>query len=286
MNARLESDTSLLSGDGPGSAETTAIDTIETLLAYLICAEEVRDHVNVEGRAAGGRYEKVDAGLVLKFDPLSPTLSYTTQDSPERCYTTSPEYLVAPVQETVGEGVEFAILGDDHVVWCGFRRLRKLPRNVWVGRRGCSLYEMHYRRIYSNGRSFYAQRVAAVARDGTSVPVVLEGSKCSKSRDDTNNLVLAASIVEDAHRSDALTATLTDSSSVVVPVPLGEHRDLFALRDAPLSKSGRRKAILHWVSKHARRVGNSITDVKAHWRGTRQIEIDGLRVSLTTNGPT
>jgi hypothetical protein len=53
----------------------------------------------------------------------------------------------------------------------------------------------------------------------------------------------------------------------------GEHvKSLFFARDLPLTESGRKKPILHWVSAHKRRLqaGQDI-DIEKHLRGTRGV---------------
>ena len=58
---------------------------------------------------------------------------------------------------------------------------------------------------------------------------------------------------------------------------------LRSLRDAPLTNAGKRKAILHWVTKHTRATRQERVNVSEHWRGTRTLSIDGLRVTLAPN---
>lgn len=269
-------------------SETNAIDNVETLLAYLICADAEALGIEWTERTRTNKlhYEEMDVSSVLKFDPMAPRHTYTVQGvgtGSDRLFCTDSRLLINPAQDTIGAGAEMAVIRPDCALWAGFRPLRKLPRGVWVGARRPSLYEMHVRRIEVDGRSHYLRRIAALDSAGRATPVLFEGSSGDSGIADSRQLVACASVIEDAHRAHALTATISEATSIVLPVPIGEHRDLFALRDAPLTAAGRRKAILHWVAKHTRRTTDSKTDVRAHWRGTREMVIDGLTVRLATN---
>lgn len=274
------------------SAVTDPIDRVETLLAHLLYAgDSITEHI-VGGRRFtpdGDEYAEVDASVRLRFAPMKPRLVYTVQDGAddagERLYTDDPRLLLAPPQEIIGDGAEIAILCHDRVKWNGFRKLRRCPRHVWIGSSGACLYEYHYREIFLNGSYTYAWRVAALRKDGTPALALVEGTRGAAGMIDGEMAVMAASIIEDAHRPNALTATISEHAAIRLPVPIGEHRDLFALRDAPLSLSGRRKAILHWVCQHMRqtRTPEKLASVSAHWRGVRTIEMDGLSVTLEPN---
>jgi hypothetical protein len=237
-------------------------------------------------------FGETDAGSLLKFNQMRPRLTYTFQsidsdvdESSDRIFSTDAGLLLASVQDILGKESEIAFICDDRVKWTGFRKINKPPRGVWVASTGASLYEFHYREIFENGSSTYFKRVAAVSKRGRPVPCIIEGSSGSGAATEGSHAVLAASIIEDAHRIDALTATITDSTSIVLPVPVGDHKELFALRDAPMTPSGRRRAILHWVAKHTRRRRNSdeAVQIKAHTRGVREITVDGFTVRLAPN---
>jgi hypothetical protein len=271
------------------------IDKTESLLTYLICGDATgRDNVDAGGRRkfdTGMEFAETDAGSLLQFSPMRPRLSYTVQsidsdvdDSSDRIFTTDAGLLLAPVQDILGKEAEIAFIADDRVKWTGFRKINKPPRGVWVASPGASIYELHYREIFENGSSTYFKRVAAVSKRGQSVPCLVEGSTGAGAGEEGRQAILAASIIEDAHRIDVLTATISDSTAVVVPVPIGDHKELFALRDAPMTPAGRRRAILHWVAEHSRRkkTGEPF-QVKRHTRGVRELTIDGLTVRLEPN---
>lgn len=273
---------------------TDLIDKTETLIAHLLCAD-ASGYDNVTGNRRkfdnGAEFEEVDIGLALKFLPMRPRCSYTFQsldgnvsEDDSRIFATDADLLLAPVQDIIGKEAEIALLCDDRVKWTGFRKIHKAPRGVWVSSPGASLYEFHYREIFADGSSTYFKRVAAVSKLGKPVVCIVEGSNGSRAGEEGRHAILAASLIEDSHRLDALTASITDATTIILPVPIGEHKELFALRDAPMTPAGRRRAILHWVSKHSRRTkSNESITVKEHTRGIREFTIDGFKVRLEQN---
>lgn len=59
-------------------------------------------------------------------------------------------------------------------------------------------------------------------------------------------------------------------------------KSLFYARQAPLSESGRRKPILHWVRSHLRRLQSGVDiDVQKHLRGITSFEMDGFAFKIS-----
>lgn len=260
------------------------LDHVESLLLHMLYGDLQRPTDAPIDRARLG--DTFDGGLKLKFPTMRPRMAYSFQPlSDDRLFTLSPDMLLSPIQETLGATTEVAIFRDDRVRWIGFRKTAKVPRGVWVGAAGACVYEVHQRDIYADGRSTYQVRPAAISKSGRPVPVAIMGTSGAGALADSENLVMAASIIEDAHRSDALTATVSSNVALRFPVPIGDHKELFAMRDAPLTADGRRKAIIHWVAKHARATRRGRTEVRAHWRGARSVTVEGLTVELSTNEP-
>jgi len=255
------------------------LDTAETLLAYLICSKlsETSKLIRPNTKNVG---EEFDISEVLNFDPITPKLAYTAQlANDDRLFCTDSSLLLNSPQDLLGSKSEIALLCDDRVKWLCYKKLNKRPHNVWVGSSGASLYELHYREIFSNGAETYAKRVVAFSKTGKPVVALVSGSN-GWAGNDSMLAITSASIIEDAHRPNALTATVKEDTGIIFPVPLGDHKEIFSLREAPLTPSGRRKAILHWVNKHTRKTEFSETNVKNHWRGVKDITIDGLNIKL------
>lgn len=76
-------------------------------------------------------------------------------------------------------------------------------------------------------------------------------------------------------------------SSVETPLMLGvspEHvKSLFYARSLPVTDTGRKRPILHWVRAHERRIQSGIdVDVRKHLRGITSFEMDGLSFEITS----
>lgn len=256
------------------------LDNVETLLAYLICAQSKKVNEDIYNKKTTIGIES-DVGSELRFEPMLPKNVYTfdaTDDS--RVFACNRDLLLNSPQDLFGKQVEIAMINGDHVKWSGYKKLAKRPRNIWTASPRVDLYEWHFRIIYLNGTESYQKGIIAFNKHGNPVPAIYQGSQGSGSMANGEVAILAASVIEDAHRPNALKATVKEDTSIIFPVPIGEHKEIFSLREAPLTPSGRRKAILHWVKKHTRQTKDSFTDVKQHWKGTREIVIDGFQVKL------
>lgn len=248
------------------------LDRAETLLAHLLCA----DQTTVVTDTNRARF--------APFEPMRPVAPYTGQLSGDRIYSRSPACLLQTVQDLLGDECETALMGDDFAKWIGIRKLRKAPRGCWASVMRPTWYEYHFMLMRTDGTATYDRDVIALKADGNPATVRFEGfGRRGGHVNETSAIcaITAASVIEDAHRPGALLATISDGTSVLVPVPIGEHRELFALRDAPLTNAGKRKAILHWVTKHTRATREERVSVSEHWRGARTLSIGGLRVTLS-----
>lgn len=260
-----------------------AIETAENLLAHLICADNDDAYNNITGNKRGVEMEEIDAGMVLKFDVMRPKLAHTIDMvDGDRLFTTDPNLLITSVPDILGLESEVALMKDGYCLWMGMRRLKRVPRNIWVSGKVGAIYEVHWRQIFPDGRSYYYLRCAAVSPTGLPLNCVIQGTRNPNSKDRVT-LVMCASIIEDTARTGCFTASIQDAAGVVFPVPYGSQVELFRLRDGPNTPSGRRKAILHWVAKHMRSTTKGQTEVREHMRGVHQFNIDGLRVRLAAN---
>lgn len=74
-------------------------------------------------------------------------------------------------------------------------------------------------------------------------------------------------------------------ADVDTPLTLGVGEDhvksLFYARDLPVTETGRKRPILHWVKAHARRIAEGTdVDVRKHLRGITEFEMDGMRFKI------
>ena len=257
------------------------LDQIATMLAHFVCADSSDD------ASSFGKHQKskqlsteYDAGLKLRFAPLTPSLAYTAQVNEERYFAMDASLLLQTPQDLLGNLTEIALVSSDSVKWSAFKKLSKRPPGIWVASTGADLYEYHSRFIKADGSSDYRKRVAAISKTGKPVRVIIEGTKNQGGMPDGVFLVLAASLVEDSVRPGVFQATVRECAGVIFPVPQGEHLEVFKLRDGPMA-GNRRKSLLHWVAKHSRRTSSDrMTTVKAHLRGVHRFDIDGFDVTL------
>lgn len=274
------------------TTETITLDTqtdVIDLLAGLMFADadetELIKHGGGRATSDGMVLDIVDAGSKLNFSEMRPRRAYTFDMLDDgRLFSFDPQALLYHPAETIGRESEFVLLKDNCLLWTGFRRLARPPKRTWVGSTKAALYEVHYRQVFQDGMSSYNKRIAAVDRNGYPVPCVIEGTAGIKASREGENLVMAASIIEDCHRSGAIRCELTDHNTIIAPIPLGAQKALFALRDGPLTGRGRRRAILHHVMRH-RRESSAGTEheVREHFRGVTSFVVDGLRVTLAAN---
>ncbi|OBU84422.1 hypothetical protein [Chromobacterium subtsugae] len=232
----------------------------------------------------GDVLELRDQGTLLRFDEMLPNSAYTfdmTDD--ERIYATTPELLMAHPADIIGNEVELMMLSGGALKWYGFRRLRQAPRGVAYVGKPSHWYEMHGRTVLSSGMGDYMKRVVALDKNGRPLPAKIQGHAICTPSVEGEFAIIVASLVEDAHRSGSMLATVKDATEIKFPIPLNAYQDVFFLRDGPMAGS-RRKAILHWVAQHLRRSPRGTEhEVKRHVRGAQEFVIDGLRVRLTPN---
>lgn len=199
-----------------------------------------------------------------------------------RIYSKDPAALLGHPSEIIGDENEIVLLSEQHLTWLGFRIAKKAPRGLaFVGKPAC-FYELHWRTINAEGRGSYKKSFVGLSSHGKRIPTFFQGRPTSL-QDADGTICLAASMIEDAHRANTMLAAVKDATEIKFPVPLGDYKDVFSEREGPMN-GARRKAIIHWVSKHLRHSTNGKDhEVKRHTRGVQEFIIDGLRVRLAPN---
>lgn len=207
----------------------------------------------------------------------------------ERIYTMDPDLLLDDPLKVVGPKEELAIYDTGGAQWFGQRLYsgnRKgyttaaPPRAIWV--------EQHQRNIRPDGREFYFSQMSAWDPVNRRIwPIVpahcarqkLRGSNKKQNQQALRMLVLMASFVEDS--KPFWCVEVRESTAVKTYATEESVKKLAELRKAPLTQSGRKKAILHWVAEHVRKLptGNQTT-VSQHMRGIESFSVDGLDVSI------
>lgn len=228
----------------------------------------------------------IDAGSLLNFNEMIPTSFFTMEIGPgenNRIFTTDHNLLLYHPCEIFGEINEIALLSLDTLKWCGLRKLKKAPKNVYALGKPTHWYEYHYREVHSSGIQKYFKRVVPFSKEGDVIPARVKNLWVCEPYDG-RNITLLASIIEDSLRPETMLASVVDATEIKFPVPLDAYKELFAIRDSPLAPSGKRKSILHWVSSHLRKSSQeTVTTVKEHMRGVDRFVIDGITITLKPN---
>ena len=237
-------------------------------------------------KATGAVEELRDQGELLRIGEMRPGSAYTFDMSDtDRIFATTKDYLVTHPADVLGDEAETVMLNGDVLKWHGFRRLKNPPRGVACLGKATHWYEMHVRLVAPNGAGEYYKRVVPISRSGSPLLATVQGHNVCAPRIEGVTLVLAASVIEDAHRAGTMLAEVKDATEIKFPVPLDDYKDVFADREGPMN-GARRKAIVHWVAKHLRHSGRGKEyEVKRHTRGVQEFTIDGLRIRLTPNAP-
>lgn len=280
--------------------EIKAIDRIERL---IITALEMNhtpppDREILHLNRKGDGYGTLDIGAKV--------LKYIENKSPESCYTFdgidsgrlfSPDrgWLINSPQDILGNDSEILMLGNpaENIPskWGRIIKLKSAPRGVIPTGKVSDWYVYHYRQMFENGMGEYGKRLLALDKNGYPVSVMLYGSAhgskflpiCDVEKEGIGGIMMC-SMIEDAHRTDAMLATVSDAITLKLPVPVKDYKELFSKRVAPTTKTGRRRPILHWVAEHMRMSskGND-HNVCEHPRGVKDINVDGINISIEFN---
>lgn len=108
---------------------------------------------------------------------------------------------------------------------------------------------------------------------------IIQGTERVLEKDMARNLMLAASLVEDMKVNWSV--TIRESSAFTVYSNEEKIKELCALRDAPMTESGRRAAICHWVRAHRRKTQADPVDVRKHLRGVTQFPLGDMQITVT-----
>jgi len=263
------------------------IDGVVDALTMLLCGNvtAVTEDGPVEGRPVQGyRMQETNFERLYAFDEMVPVRTFTGDIADgERLYALDSSLLLAAPDEILGASAEAAMVCGETIKWFGFRQTRRLPKGLCPVAKCRTMYELHYRQITRDGYGTYNKSMVGVSPSGRPVPIIIPalGPSSRIGKQTTEALVTVASILEDSRRPSSVLAEFTDGATVAMSVGLEDYQELFIIRDGPLSPAGRRKAIIHWVARHRRKVSAGSTQVSRHLRGVSEFTVDGLTVRLT-----
>lgn len=264
-------------------AKEPVFDDIETMIIMSLYADNLTDHLqNRISDKNGGVYELHDQGCFLGFEKMLPKSSFTFDVSADRLYSTSHEYLVSHQSEILGDEAEVAMLSSGILKWRGFRRISKSPKGVCSVGKASHWYEMHQRFTSLNGDTQYYKRVVPISKSGKILPAFVNGHIVCGPSAEGGVLNACCSLIEDAHRTGVMLASVKEEKEIKFPVPIDDYKEVFSGRGGPLLESGKKKAIIHWVASHLRMKKNDDpVIVRKHIRGVQSFVIDGISVVIS-----
>lgn len=262
--------------------DNIVLDKIETLILMSLDAKKATKVAEIDAGIFGRQTR--DQGDLLNFGEMSPSSAFTIDIRDEnRIFTDSPELLLDHPAEIIGDSAEIVLLDGDVLRWRGYRKLKKPPRGVCCIGKPSHWFEAHLRDVTASGVAEYSKRIVAINKAGNPLPTKVYGHWGCSPIFEGSHLIMCSSIIEDAHRANTFLVSIKDETEIKFPVPIGDYKEVFSGREGPMSGS-RKKAIIHWVSKHLRMSKQGgMHDVKKHTRGIHEFTIDGLSIRLTPN---
>lgn len=258
-------------------------DNLETMILMAMDAN-VEKIGQVDHYRYGKKVTGIDPGEALGVETMMPHSAYTWDmvDS-DRLVATTVNGLVNHPFEIIGDQTETILLLGDAIRWFGLRRISRPPRGVCCAGKASFWYELHSRIVRVDGFNVYQKRIVPLSYRGIPIPAMFKGCVMCSPLHEGKALIQCASAIEDAHRANTMLAAVKDATEIKFPVPIADYKTTFAEREGPMNGS-RRKAILHWVSKHLRNSTRGKEHaVKRYTRGVQEFTIDGLRIRLSPN---
>ena len=227
-----------------------------------------------------------DGGDLLSFDVMRPRRIFTFDAADEsRLFPSSHSDLMAHPSDILGEETESGVICGERMNWSGFRRIKGRPKRVCAARSGDHIYYERHCRVVGKSSGYFKRLVAFDAK-GSPVPLFINGIPIGQPGDGVA-AILTCGLVEDAFRRDAYLCSLSDAVDLLFPLSAADVFDFFASREAPMTPGGRRRALIHWVSEHMRKVSLAKkTVIRQHYRGITEFTVDGLSVSAIPNNRT
>jgi hypothetical protein len=261
------------------------LDRLETMILLALDGNKNTPFVGAtKMRMSGGYFEQFDQGDLLNFNNKMPNSFYTFDMTDEsRLYTTDSSLLLSNPIEILGNESEIALINEHGLRWTAYKKINKRPKGVVCLGKPVAWYEAHTKFIQPTGNSLYIKRVLPLDAKGNPLAAMVNNHVVCTPNIEGKYLTIAASLIEDAHRPNTMLAEVKDGVSIKFPVPINNYKALFAGREEPLTPSGRRKAIVHWVAQHLRQGKNDTATVKQHIRGVQDICVGGVNITITPN---
>lgn len=216
-----------------------------------------------------------------KASPDHPWLVYMgAGDSNERLFTSDLSQLVCEPAKILKGGFECYSLSGITFKWFKVQSTESKYIKPLIAPFAKNIYEIHHRTMSFGGSDEYIKSLSAYhGRKHTSImheghPLLAGDEACD----------LMCSIKEDMHRQGVFHVKLTSeetSLGIRMSVDYDAVKELFSHRNSPLTETGRKKPIIHWVSKHLRRTHKFDTQVDRHIRGIEKFTVNGYLIEIS-----
>lgn len=269
------------------------LDMAETTLLYIL------DGFKVEGIFSDEPDRKVGGGDVVVSTaidhrshvasaPIECPLVFGISElhTLHRWISSDPDDLMGDAVDLIGDGSEQICCAGPTVKWLMVRPIKKLPGRYFTAAVGSfKFFEMHYRQwhylypekgLYRREFTAYSQRAKTWCK--VMGPREGAGQECHDYRISRRALAWFCSLEEDANLFWRI--KLTEDASCYLSADGAAVIDLFKHRHAPLTPSGRRKAIMHWVRNYTRRAVATNREVKEHLRGVHSFNFGTTLVEI------
>jgi hypothetical protein len=170
--------------------------------------------------------------------------------------------------------------------WNGMK-IRKTRPRAFI-RPGCDVFwDSCQRIVYKSGREDvrthvfgwnFAKRAAISCPFPEHKNVIMQGRERIVERELTQTLTLMASIAEDVKVNWSV--TIREETAFTIYSTEQKIKELCDLRDAPMTTSGRRAAICHWVRSHRRKTESKPIEVRKHLRGITQFPLAEMQITV------
>ena len=266
-----------------GNIESISDDVLLALLHFKPCKKQGTDKEKIKGDWVK-RWTQYDA---TPFMPKNP-LVFVDIFNEERLFCASADLLMADPSDQFDEMELIQVCGGDiSYRWNGIKKRKSAPR-AFI-RPGCDVFwDSCQRTVYKSGREDIMTNVFGwnkKLKKAISCPLpehkphVIAGTERTLEKEMGQTLCLMASVSEDVKVNWSV--TIKKDSAFTVYSTEEKIKELCEMRDAPLSASGNRAAICHWVRAHKRKTSNAPVDVKKHLRGVVDFPLGDMRVTIT-----
>lgn len=177
----------------------------------------------------------------------------------------------------------------DCVKEVSYTKLSKIPKGyASFANSFDSVWQLDYYQTSSLLSSDHSQRVFGIKnRKGYVLyPFSYPNESRSQYRDRDNkevtqNFAICSSVLEDSKLSNFWNIDISDFATITTYGSEESVKELLDIRKEPLTKTGQRKKVLHWVAGHRRNYKNKTVDIESHLRGLTEFELGGFAVNIT-----